>query len=587
MNQIKILIEIQSKKKPLEEIFDFSVNPQDSEIINNRAFFLHAVKLNGLVLEFANETIRQDKEIVMSALKQDNFSYEFVSDNLKVDKDVALMAVKGMLLFSSYSISKNLTLDLDFWVKAVKIDGKSIFELPSNFINEKSLFIDAIISNPSEVLGFYGSKYHNNSKPYNAIMSIVNSKNDAMHLVLNNFYVYEYLPENLKEDEVFNFELLQNVSNFIQTDKISDSDKFERARKHLISNVVKVNLSNEKLIIACIKHSVDDMFLSLDILKKLGENYLKNKEFILKVLDINGYLYRSIDSDLNDDVDLFTVALESIKKKLSNYKNKPILSYASNTIKSSFEIVLKAIETQPDSIFSSSTECKQNEKLIFKALENGAGPLSFDLLPMILRTRENYLISLRNLAENFSIPNKIPVDFNEDLDIIVESVKRNGNCFLGVSKQIQQNYELACIAVSNNGLILENLSDEFRDDSDLVLKAVKSNGLSFQFASERLKGDLTIAKEAVKNNPESIKFISEDIKNSEELLIEFVCHKSYFLLLNNLPPEIPIPKEILKNKETILNLIKSNPSSLKFYWKHIPEKLKMDIEILMAYLMNQ
>jgi hypothetical protein len=587
MIQFKILKEIQSKKKPLVEIFDFSINPQNSELINSRDFFLHAVKLNGEVLEFANETIRQDKEIVLSALKQDNFNYKFVADKLKVDKDVALMVVKGMLLFSSYRVPENLTLDLDFWVKAVKIDGRSIFELPNNFINEKSLFIDAISSNPSEVLGFYGSKYHNNSEPYNAVMSIVNSKNDAMHIVLKNLWVYDFLPENLKEDEVFNLELLQNLSNFIYSDKISDSHKFEIAQKHLITKIVEFNISNENLIIACLNRSVDDIFLGRDILKKLGENYLKNKEFMSKVLDTNGYLYKYIDADLNDDVDLFTVALESIQKKLSKYNNEPILSYSSNTIKSSIEIVLKAIDIQPNSIFSSSTECKQNEKLILKALENGAGPLSFDLLPMILRTRENYLISLRNCAENFSIPKKIPVDFIEDLDIIAESVKRNGNCFLYASKRIQENYELACIAITNNGLILENLSDEFRDDYDLVFKAVKSNGLSFQFASGRLRGDLAIALEAVKNKAESIKFITEDLTNSEDLLIEFVKNQTYYWPIKGLPLDFPIPKKILKNKETILNLIKSNPKTLKFYWKHIPEKLKMDIEILMAYLQNQ
>ena len=72
---------------------DIEVNLDDDEF-NEYLTVLEAVRSDGLLLKFASENLKADKEVVLEAVKSDGRAFEYASENLKADKEVVLEAVK-------------------------------------------------------------------------------------------------------------------------------------------------------------------------------------------------------------------------------------------------------------------------------------------------------------------------------------------------------------------------------------------------------------------------------------------------------------------------------------------------------------
>ena len=56
------------------------------EHTNDKKYFLEIIKTMPLLIEWANDEIRDDKEVFLEALKVDGGALEFASDRLKEDR---------------------------------------------------------------------------------------------------------------------------------------------------------------------------------------------------------------------------------------------------------------------------------------------------------------------------------------------------------------------------------------------------------------------------------------------------------------------------------------------------------------------
>jgi len=63
------------------------------ENYNNREYVLKAVSEQGSLLDFVEESFKDDKEIVLTAIENNPEALEFASDRLKVDKEVVYNSV--------------------------------------------------------------------------------------------------------------------------------------------------------------------------------------------------------------------------------------------------------------------------------------------------------------------------------------------------------------------------------------------------------------------------------------------------------------------------------------------------------------
>ena len=63
------------------------------ENYNNREYVLKAVSEQGSLLDFAEESLKDDKEIVLTAIANNPEALEFASDRLKSDREVVYNSV--------------------------------------------------------------------------------------------------------------------------------------------------------------------------------------------------------------------------------------------------------------------------------------------------------------------------------------------------------------------------------------------------------------------------------------------------------------------------------------------------------------
>ena len=68
----------------------------DNKIITDREEMLEAVKKDGWALQYASDSIKADREVVLEALKESfGNALEYASDTLKADREVVLEAVRS------------------------------------------------------------------------------------------------------------------------------------------------------------------------------------------------------------------------------------------------------------------------------------------------------------------------------------------------------------------------------------------------------------------------------------------------------------------------------------------------------------
>jgi hypothetical protein len=106
--------------------------------MNEKEFVLKLVQIKGIMLKFASENLRDDKEIVLGAVGNWN-SLSYASERLRNDEEVVLQTVK---LFPSciHFIKDNLQTN-EFLIKAIRLHPEIIND--KSTIDHIELFITA------------------------------------------------------------------------------------------------------------------------------------------------------------------------------------------------------------------------------------------------------------------------------------------------------------------------------------------------------------------------------------------------------------------------------------------------------------
>ena len=102
-----------------------------------------AVKEDGNALEYADESLKKDKEIVMAAVKQDGYALQYADESLKKDREIVLAAVKqncDALEYADESLKKNK----EIVMAAVKQDGRALEYADESLKKNKEIVMAAV-----------------------------------------------------------------------------------------------------------------------------------------------------------------------------------------------------------------------------------------------------------------------------------------------------------------------------------------------------------------------------------------------------------------------------------------------------------
>jgi len=298
--------------------------------------------------------------------------------------------------------------------------------------------------------------------------------------------------------------------------------------------------------------------------KEAPDRIKDDKETVLTVVGKRGSLLKHASSRLKNDLD---VVRKAMNQDVESFQ------YADPSIKNNKSLVLSAFRGHIP--FQLIPEAMRNDKdVILAAIKSSSSNLAF--VPE--EYRNNRELVLKALEKDGKAIYVIPEGFrNEKAFLMASFLYDNFLSFTCVPNHLVKDKEIVLVAVSVRfALNLQYVGDEFQDDEEVVLESVKHNGLSLQYASKRLQGDPIIVEEAMKENPFAFKFASVKLQGNEEFIKRTIptshnvsCHYLQF-----------VSKDLLKKKEFVLSIITRYP----FIFQYVSEKLQDDEEVVLEAL---
>lgn len=177
----------------------FFVKNMAASFRSDKDMMLLAVSTRGETLEYADESLKNDREVVLAALQNNPCSIHF--SFLLHDKDIALAAVavkvKHIYFRHAYEYLPNDLKD-DKDVVEAAIDSNSVFrQLPTRWRNDKSIVMRAL-SNGMGLDDFRSS-------------TLFYDKEFLVEILPNHTHFIRFLPEELQHDRNFILKVIQSI----------------------------------------------------------------------------------------------------------------------------------------------------------------------------------------------------------------------------------------------------------------------------------------------------------------------------------------------------------------------------------------
>jgi CxxC motif-containing protein len=120
-------------------------------------------------------------------------------------------------------------------------------------------------------------------------------------------------------------------------------------------------------------------------------------------------------------------------------------------------------------------------------------------------------LSLRHLTD----------DMRLDKGVAIAAIKQNPNAFEYVADQLKHDREfvLSAVHADKQGKLLGMVPVKFRNDEDIVLASVRTNGNTLKYASDELKNHKQVVTKAVEQNGSALEFASDSLKDNENLAL--------------------------------------------------------------------
>lgn len=305
----------------------------------------------------------------------------------------------------------------------------------------------------------------------------------------------------------------------------------------------------------------------------IPENYIDDKNLMIKALLKSLSLYKYANEELRKDKDIFDLAVsdslyrynlqfadESIKKNKSRMLelltlDAEFLEYCDPTIKDDEVCVFTALNCKKFSLTAfkhASLRIRNDKKLVEAAGKIHPFYLKF-MSNELKQDREFILKMIKDVSPE--VIGYITPNFEDDNELISESVKRSGRTIEYASDRLKDDNEIAVYAVSNDGSSFIHLSDRLQNNKELFKIALDNisfyrNNVLFKVNKEFYK-DSEIFKKAVIVNPMLYQYGTKDDKINPN-----IAANAYISGLKHQEPRIVslIPKEV-KNDPKFIELV--------------------------------
>lgn len=336
-----------------------------------------------------------------------------------------------------------------------------------------------------------------------------------------------------------------------------------------VSNVLK---RDKEIVMAAVQSRSRSIRLVNDELKK-------DKEIVLFAIQDDGNNFQYVSNELKKDKEVVLAAIESTSNAIE---------YIDDSLWRDKEVVLVAIGSTSNAIDYMDKRLWNDREIILEILKNlDSASLTSEIKTMLFSINENLrndstIISMLNTLtfEGLSIASErlrndkefvrsiiknsygwklilkyVGDDIKKDKEIVSEAIYKNWKEIDYVDETIKTDRDVMLSVVSGNGLYLKHLPDNLKRDKEIVLNAVKNRSGALEYANEIMKKDIDIAKEIYRRlGSTGLAYLS---------------------------------KELLSNKQSVLDIISTNPSDSYKLYPYLGSNLKTDKEIAVLILKSE
>ena len=544
----------------------------DDTLKDCKEIVLEAVKQNGLALQYASDALRRDKELDMQAVRNNGYAWQFISEDSMGDYNI--------LSCASDFIKRNKALML----AAVKRNAY-LYKLVSDSLkNDKELALLAVSQ--------LGSNLEYVGPDLKADHEIVESA------IRNDGSAIKYVPECVKIDDCLLLTILKKSpelkSNF---DFWNIAVKYNGMLLQLASAAIKRDkavvikaTSNNYL---ALKHADKALYDDMDLLKLAGK-LRDDSSFMKDVVSLNGLRLDLCTAQVKECKDVVLAAVE---------QNGFAIQYAPLGLMMDYDVALAAVKNKGPALEFLPDSMKNNEILTRVAVCEDAMSVKFaaekfqrdlNIIQIALMSKNaeelkrdrDFWRRICNL--NGLLLQEAPFEIQEDVRIVRSAVIQNGNSLQYASPKLWFQDDLLQKASSNlkesknfmmnvvrqAGLALKYASDNLKNDQDLVMEAVKSMGASLQYASQSCCDNENIVLSALENFPLAFSMSSSRLKAFREFVLLAVSKNGLVLEY--------VTDKFQNDREIVNAAVQQNGLSLK----HAGLQLKDDYEIVKNAVMS-
>lgn len=124
---------------------------------------------------------------------------------------------------------------------------------------------------------------------------------------------------------------------------------------------------------------------------------------------------------------------------------------------------------------------------------------------------DEFLVMMHDITQ------KIPEELNNNRELVIDIVRKNGLALEHVSDLLRDDYEVVKIAVENNGMALQFASNRLQNLHSMVMSAVLENGWALQYASDTLRDNSEIVTCAMWTDNDVLEYASDEIKTMQTI----------------------------------------------------------------------
>ena len=371
-------------------------------------------------IKYINPEFLKEPEVILAVVSKAGKYLRIASPELRNDEYIVSVAVSNNGEALQYA-SKELRSNRTIINKALQKNGFAI------------QYIDPILRRDPEIALL---AIRSNNRSYSYIgLNLKNDRNFNLQAVAIKGIIIRYFPEEYRKDrEMMRLAIKNRVSVFENIDSGLKEDR------EFLQELLEDNPS----------------ILVSGVIPQIDKSYI-TQEVAMKLVKKNGYYFSHIPQELHTE-ELIFIALKY---------NSLVLRHLSEEMTSNKEFLLRAICCNSDSLQFALTE------------------------------------------------------FKNDRELVSVAVSKRGNSIQYASVELYLDPDIRAIArrqiLHNKQVKLQNLDRMFQDDKEIVLCMVSRNGFEVNFASESLKDDMEVAHCAVSQNGFAIRFVSSRCQEDPEI----------------------------------------------------------------------